>query len=263
MTAPKVHTIKRGGSRFYVDPFSKEKVPGVTSILNMLPKPLLKPWGERTVAEFAADNIGTIVDMMVKGQRKEAVDYVKRAPYRETSGAAEIGDEVHKLAEKMILGEAVGRFHPDLSGYVDGFRDFMDAFQPTLLHSEVTIWSDTHGYAGSTDAIVEIAGETIIMDFKTTRSGIHEEVALQLTAYSRGDVIIDADGERRPMPEIAGAAALWLRPDKWHLRPVQISDALFDVFIALKVIFDWEREIKSGVLGRPVLSLDDLMKKAA
>ena len=39
-----IRTSKRGGSRFYVDPETAVKHPGVTSIVGMLPKPFLVHW---------------------------------------------------------------------------------------------------------------------------------------------------------------------------------------------------------------------------
>ena len=53
MTTPEVKTIKRDGSRFYVDPVSGEKVPSVTSIVGCLPKRALQFWRGKMVAECA------------------------------------------------------------------------------------------------------------------------------------------------------------------------------------------------------------------
>ena len=40
MTTPEVKTIKRNGSRFYVDPVSGAKVPSVTFVLGHDPEPM-------------------------------------------------------------------------------------------------------------------------------------------------------------------------------------------------------------------------------
>ena len=57
MTTPKINTTFRGGSRFYIHPGSGEKVPGVTSVLNMLPKPFLKAWAGKEVATTAVRSL--------------------------------------------------------------------------------------------------------------------------------------------------------------------------------------------------------------
>jgi len=79
MTTPSVQTIKRGGSRFYVHPDTAAKVPGVTSIVGNLPKPFLKFWGEKLVAEEAVDNISAVTSLLVNGKRQAALTIVLSA----------------------------------------------------------------------------------------------------------------------------------------------------------------------------------------
>ena len=75
MTTPKVNTIKRGDTRFYVSPDSGKKAPGVTSILNMIPKPFLTFWAAKMVAdEFVADP-GTAVSLAIRNP-SAAVDRI-------------------------------------------------------------------------------------------------------------------------------------------------------------------------------------------
>lgn len=251
MTAPKVATLKRGGSRFYIHPNSKTKVPGVTSVVGMLPKDFLKWWAAKLVAETAVDNIGTVVQMAISGDRQGAVDYLKRAPQRNTGEAGDTGTEVHGLCEDIALGRG-GRVHPDLKPYVQGFKDFVEEFKPEFLEVESTVWSDTHGYAGSFDYLAKIGDEVVLIDVKTTRSGVHEEVALQLAAYANADYILRPDGEQVPIPQIDGAAVLHLRPEGWSLVPIAISPQTFGIFQALLQVFKWDAELKRGVIGQPI-----------
>ena len=253
MTNPKIDTVKKGGSRFYLNPLDpNDRVPGVTSVLNMLPKPFLKYWASKVVAETAVDNVGTVVQMMLSGERQGAIDFLKRAPDRFTGKAADVGTEVHDLIETLARGEKIGRIHPDVKPYVQGWRDFNEEFQPEYLFIEETVWSKTHGYAGSFDAIVKINGETIMLDNKTTRSGVHEEVALQMSAYINADHILHADGTTSPLPEMTGAAVLHLRPEQTQLIPVAVNDALFDGFKALLEVWNYDKETKRGVIGKAI-----------
>ena len=253
MTVPKVSTIKRGGSRFYVEPESGEKVPGVTSVLGMLPKDFLRYWGQKLVAEAAVDELGTVVSMVLR-DRQAAIDHLKRAPDRFTGKAAEIGTAAHDIFERLSKGETLGRVHPDLEPYARHFNEFLDVAQPEYHFMEETVWSDKHSYAGSFDAFATISGERIWIDNKTTRSGIHEEVGIQLAAYRYAEHILRADGSRVPMPPADGGAVLHVRPEGWKLVPVRADEAMFEVFLHLREVFRYEKELKSTIVGREVFS---------
>jgi len=250
MTIPKVATIKRGGSRLYVNPDSGLKVPGVTSVLNMLPKPFLKFWAAKLVAETAVDMMPEFSGMVMKGDRAGAIDYLKRAPMRNTGAAADRGTEAHDIMERMSLGKNVGRVAPDMTWVKDNFNEFLDAFEPEFHHLEGTVWNDEPGYAGSFDWIATIGDELVIGDNKTTRSGVHAEVALQLNAYAAADSLMDADGERTPMPQCQAAAVFHTVPDGWKLVPIMLdAEALMPVFEALLVVMDWDKNIHKTVIG--------------
>lgn len=253
MTQPKIDTINRGGSRFYIHPRDPaRRVPSVTSVVGMLPKQHLKFWAAKVVAEEAVEHIGTVVQMLLQGQRAGAVDFLKRAPTRDTEKASDVGTDVHGLLELLARGEPVGAVHPDLKPYVDGWRAFAADFRPEYLYVEETVWSDTYGYAGSFDAIVRIGDDVVILDNKTTRSGVHADVALQLTAYQHADYIIRPDGTQLPIPEVTGAAVLHLRPERTELVPVHTSGELFGVFRALLEVHRWDRDTSRGVIGKPI-----------
>jgi hypothetical protein len=252
MTTPQVPTIKRQGSRFYVHPLTDQKAVGVTSVLNMLPKEFLKFWAAKVTAETAVDQFSTLASFVASGNREDAVDWLKRAHSRNTAGAADVGGDVHDLVELLARGRPLPPVHPDVQPYLDHFREFLDVFSPDFIFIEETVWSETHGYAGSFDAIARIGSETVIIDYKTTRSGVHAEVALQLSAYERADYILRPDGTQEPIPDLDAAAVLHLRPEGWKLVPVQTSDELFDVFLALKQVHRWDKELSKVVIGQPI-----------
>jgi hypothetical protein len=251
LTTPKVSTIKRGGSRFYVNPETGTKAPGVTSILDMLPKPFLRYWAAKEVATTAVDELGTIVTMTLR-DREAAIDHLKRAPDRDTYRAATVGGAAHDIFERLAKGEPAGRIPPDVEPFVRHFGEFIDEFSPEYLFMEETVWSETHDYAGSFDALAIIDGDLTWIDYKTTRSGVHEEVALQLAAYSHADYILRPDGTRVPLPHAEAGACVWIRPEEWGVYPVRIDDEVFDDFLALRKVFDYDRERKATVIGDPV-----------
>lgn len=294
MTTPKVKTISRGGARLYVDPAdATRKNPGVTSVLNMLPKPFLKFWAAKVAAEYAVDNLGSVVGLALN-DRQAAIDAIKGAPNRFTGKAADVGTEAHDYFETLAKGEAIrGRIHPDLQPFVDHFQEFLALCKPEFLFMEETVWSDTLGTAGSFDAMAILTGDgagplkgkRLVMDWKTTRSGVHEEVALQLSAYRNADYLVRPDGSRVPMPDLDGAAVLHVRPEGWALYPVETGEVVLsepvvheasgdvvipgetvqviDYFKALREVFDWEQRVKKGVIGKPITASDDYIAKPA
>lgn len=251
MTQPKISTIQRSGSRFYVSPTTGDKVPGVTSVVGMLPKDFLKFWAAKLVAETAVDSLGEVVSIAMR-DRVAAVDFLKRAPQRNTGKAADVGTEVHDLFERVSRGEPVGRVHPELAVYLGHFEEFLAEFDPEFIHVEQTVWSDSHRYAGSFDAILGVGDDRLIVDYKTTKSGVHEEVALQLAAYRYADFLLDPDGTETPIPELTGGAVLHVRPEGWSLVPVRCDEEVFEAFLHLREIFEWEKSTKATVLGNPV-----------
>jgi hypothetical protein len=254
MTTPRVSTIKRQGARFYISPDDAAvKYPGVTSIIGMLPKEFLRYWAAKEVAQTAVDELGTVVSMVLRDP-SAAVDHLKRSPDRNTRAAADIGTAAHDIFERVARGQTVGRVHPDLEPFLRHFDDYMRVGQPEYHFMEETVWSGTHQYAGSFDAFATIRGENIWLDNKTTRSGIHAEVGLQLAAYRNADSIIREDGARVPMPKADGGAVLHIRPEGWQLVPVRCDDALFEIFLHLREVFRYEKEMQQTVVGHAVFS---------
>lgn len=261
-----VRTVKRGGSRFYVDPDKPlVTVPGVTSIINMLPKEFLQFWSAKMAAELAVDSIDMLKEMAAR-DRQGAVDYVKGAARRYTMTRADVGSKAHDLFERMMRGEIIRRVHPDLEPYRRAFDEFLAAVNPQLISAEDVMWSDEHEYAGSSDAIFRVwlnenntadptrrSGVPVVVidDWKTSKD-VHAEVALQLSAYANADRIVTPDGASHPMPEIEAGAVLHITPDGWQFLPVNIGPEVFEIFLALRQIFDWDRDLSKRVLGKPI-----------
>src|SRR5690606_28993252 len=248
------------------------KVPGVTSILNMLPKGFLSFWAAKSVAERTADNIGPVVALLAStGNRQAAVDLMKGAPRRDTAQAAEAGTAAHDLFERLAKGEEAGRVTPELAPYVGIFRGFEQQYAPEFVHLEQTVWSETHGYAGSFDFMARLTDpdtkETglYIGDWKTTRSGVHAEVALQMTAYSRADYIVTPAGEKLEIPKLDGGVVVHARPEGGKVVPTRLDDELFEIFLALRRVWEYDREISKTVLGRevPIESVEEPKRRAA
>ena len=248
MTLPKVKTFSAKGSRFYVHPETNESVPGVTSILNQLPKPFLQYWSAKVVAEYAYDNRASWQNL----DRQAAVDLLKGSPRRYTSGRADIGTEAHDAFEKLGNGDDPGPIRIEVQPYVDHFKLFLDEFQPEFIGQELTVWSEKHRYAGSTDAFLRIQGEPVVVDWKTTKS-IYPEVGLQLAAYRYADHVLDMYGTNSPIPKLEGGAVLHVREDGYDLVPLRCDEEVFEMFLSLRNFsFEWAAELSKTVVGSPI-----------
>lgn len=258
-----IRTIHRGGSRFYLDADLPEvRLPGVTSIIGMLPKPFLMYWAAKMTAELAVDSL-PFVQQMAERDRQGAIDYLKGASRRYTQIRADVGSKAHDLFERMIRGEDVGKVHPDLEPYRARFADFLATVNPELVRAEDVAWSDRHQYAGSFDAIIRVwldadrrptpdrSGTPVLLmvDWKTS-ADTYPEVALQMAAYAHADRIIGPDGSSEPMPDVDGAAVLHITPEQWALKPVRIDTDVFDLFLVLRRVFVWDRETSKTVIGK-------------
>lgn len=261
----RVRTIQRGGSRFYIHPERPEiKVPGVTSVVGMLPKPFLMYWAAKMAAELAVDSL-PFVAQMAERDRQGAIDYLKGASRRYTKMRADVGSDAHDLFERLIRGEYVGRVHPDLEPYRRNFVAFLEAVNPRLERAEDVAWSDEHGYAGSFDAVLTVwldddgkptpdrsgTPHLLMVDWKTSKD-TYADVALQMCAYAFADRIISPDGTSEPMPEFDGAAVLHITPEQWAFKPVRVDRDVFAFFLALRKVFTWDREVSKSVIGRAI-----------
>lgn len=260
-----VRTTFKGGSRFYEDPEDRSiTVPGVTSIIGMMSKPFLQAWAAKMTAELAVNSIDFIAKM-AENDKQGAIDYLKGVSRRYTKERSEIGSMAHDAFERLALGDDPGPIHPNIDNHVKHFREFIAAVNPEFISLEQVAWNDTHQWAGSYDFIARIwldesrkptpdrSGTPVLVmgDFKTSKA-TYPDVALQMSAYSHAERIIDTDGVSHEVPKFDGGVVLWVTEDQWALKPVDIGDHVYDVFLALRKVFDWDRNLSKKVLGNPV-----------
>lgn len=246
--------ITRDDHRLYIHPQTNEFIPGVTSILNNLPKPFLKPWGQKLVAQDAVAKYEA-VGRLAAVDPEAAIDWLKKAPDRFTAHSAKVGKIAHGYFEELALGNTISeKIDPELQIFVDHFKHYLDTMQPEFLLLEEGIWSERWGYAGTFDAVARYDRPDITFldggeekelvgvawqDNKTTRSGVHAEVGLQLAAYRHAEFILRPDGtcvRNRPGDF---ALVLHVRPEGWELIPVNANQPELDVFHKLIEIGDY------------------------
>jgi hypothetical protein len=106
--------------------------------------------------------------------------------------AANEGTQVHDAIERYVAGEKItwlndegySNYSLDVWKLILKFHEFWSIHKPTLLASEIHLFSDTYKYAGTCDLVVEIEGVRWLLDIKTSKS-IHTAMDLQLAAYAQ------------------------------------------------------------------------------
>jgi hypothetical protein len=104
--------------------------------------------------------------------------------------AAERGTNVHKLTEAYDNGEEVSLLNADgrpqfkISEWAmfERYVEFVTRFTPKILATEQNYVSADLGYAGTIDRVMEIRGQKLLVDIKTSGS-IWPAYWLQLAAY--------------------------------------------------------------------------------
>ena len=170
------------------------QLPSVTSILSAtVPKPMLVNWAAKQAAGVALQNPGMTIEEVV------AASVALRK-----SSSIDIGKAIHKFAEDYNNGIKVDptQLEIALQSYAQAFLDFMELHKPRVLFTEITVFNETYGYAGTADLIAVLAnGKTAILDWKTGK-GTYKESHLQQMAYANAEWLYTSDRKIMKMPKI-------------------------------------------------------------
>jgi hypothetical protein len=221
-----------------------------TILSNGVPKPALVGWAKKVTAEYAVNNLPMLNDL-ASHDPKGAIDWLKGAAYRDRDVAADLGTAIHDAVEDVTSGRAVDldSLPPVVRASVEQFVQFVDVVQPLYLASEAVVVNDTHGYAGTLDAIVttshpalvewfELDPVTLLLDYKSGK-GVYPETGLQLAAYRNANRIILGDGTDMEMLPTEGAAVLHIRPRSWKLMPVRAGSEEYAAFVRASGVAHW------------------------
>ena len=182
---PNSKRVNINDNRFYSR--NDNYYPSVTSILQFLPK-------------------GKFFETWLKDVGHNA-DIIARK-------AADEGTQVHDAIERYLEGEKItwfdkdgnSQYSMDVWKMILKFVDFWETYEPTLIESEIHLYSDKYKFAGTCDLVLEINGEKWLIDIKTSNS-IHTSYDLQTASYSV------AWGETFE-EKIDRAGILWLKSSK-------------------------------------------------
>ena len=249
MTTPRLAQNVRGRGRHYAHPVTGDLLPSVTNVIGCLDKPALVGWAAREVAGAAWDARFSLVKVP---DRDMAVDMLKGTPYKKRDKAADQGTTVHAIAEALATGQPLPEFNDAEQSYADGFLQWVSDFDVEFLLTEVTVFNRTVGYAGTADALVDIAGLRVLVDFKTNKSGVWPETALQLAALAHAEEYADGDTVK-PWETPERCAALHLQPNAYGHHPIGRVDRAFAAFSSLVPVWRWHKGgDNDGCIGSPL-----------
>jgi hypothetical protein len=260
----KIARRDNGRGHWYIDLDTGERVPGVTTLVgDGMPKPALLNWAGEATAEYAVDNW----DDLAKLSLSERLKKIKGGRYEKRDAASNKGTQVHKMAERLIAGEKVTV--PDaLTGYVDSCVKFLDEFDVRAVHVEAVVYSETRRHVGTTDLIADVLlpdmpeydhidrGEDGysrgLLDWKTSKSGIFGDVAMQLSPYRFSEYLITADGEVIDMPPVDFCAGIHLRPDGYTFVPLLCGEEQYRDFLYIKEVARIQAGLRD-LVGEPIV----------
>lgn len=170
---------------------------------------------------------------------------------------ADYGTLFHRIAEDYGRGDsfAVYDVEPSHMDIAAAFRAWLAEFEPNYIATEFSVISDTHGYMGTCDAICEIGGRRVMIDYKTSKAA-YKEFAIQMAAYRYADMYVQKAGPERkdrtgkylpvegpyPMPQVDACCVLLASPEGCRLMDMSVTEGTFEAFLAAKRIYEFQRE---------------------
>ena len=283
----------------------------VTTIIGALDKPALLYWvGEMTaVAAIGSNSWKAMLSDCDDGcqhdsaQTCAAVKWLRDARFRRPKNrlsATDLGTVVHQVCEEYALSGArpdkpriaeiihtvggpgvdLNIEGPTVATMLDRFDEWLQKFTPAYQATEVSVYSPTYGYAGTTDGFLTIDGVRFIIDYKTSRESVdskgkpkspYPEVALQLAAYRHAELAavwrprVHEKWRRRyyllspaeqklavAVPEVDTGLCIHITPQACEAFPVRCDAPIHEQFLYVQEAFRWANETADTVIGRPL-----------
>lgn len=265
MTTPMLASATDYGRMYAREVGGELLVPSITTVIGQQANDL-SGWHGYMAAKAALEDQRSYRASSSAGLKFAVIRDAASASERFRDAAAARGDRVHNYAEQVAL-RAMGQPH-EVEGhrenliahgeqaFADRFDEWWELYRPKPLATEVTIWNETVGYAGTLDLVAEIAGHTCIIDYKTKgtdRKGrvkpLDDKVVMQLVAGLKAEeALVDADqGDWEPWKHGEAPILMGVALGETQVVPQQANPHLLKSnwfkFCALKRVWDYNREL--------------------
>lgn len=177
---------KRGGFYYFNDNGTEKKYPSITTILGVINKPFLYSWYGKGVArtllrEYFYD-APKFMEMVVSDIDRIVSEMYSLFFEEKVTKAGNRGKYIHNIATKILQGIDYEKLEQN-APYTVGLLGFVADHKPKEIYSEKIVKSDKYGIAGQLDWVVEINGETWLLDIKTSPQ-TYVEMEWQLGFYA-------------------------------------------------------------------------------
>lgn len=250
------------GSRLVVDmsghqySLDGKRVPSVTTIIGKATSNRgLINWAAKSAAEWAGAHVSEFDQL----GESEWVAQAAGEHNRQSRLGMDNGRAVHLLAEKAIYGHPVPLvdeksgepFNDDVVAMGEQVARFFDKWDVEPVLVEAPVFHETERWAGRPDLVCDMAGERWLIDYKTGKSGIWPDTAIQCNAYASATHCQLGDNDLL-MARVDRLAALWIRPGGWQLHPLRFDDEVLRAFRAMQAVSVWAGWRKDDSVGAPL-----------
>lgn len=154
--------------------------PSVTTVMKVLAAPELDRWKQQQV----------LMASLTLPRNPDETDEVYCArimedAFKQVSDAADLGTNIHAALENHFQGIP---YHSEMEPYVAPVREWCAKNNVKFLKHELRLVNTEVGYAGTTDALVEVNGELHVLDYKSRKT----KPDYKITPYSKEPMQISA-----------------------------------------------------------------------
>lgn len=214
-------------------------VPSVTWIAGFWPKGVQfykwladKGWDEAEAAKSAAGDKGSkvhlAIEMILNGEEFRI----------DTKVLNKTTEQLEELSYEELL-------------CVKSFCDWREEVKPEVLATEIVIFSEVNGYAGTVDLVCKIEGVPYVIDFKTSKQ-VWREHELQISAYRTAlengeNPLFDKQGKQIDVSGLKTAILqVGYTRNKNGYKFTDIEDQFANFKVAHQI---WKSELEGGTPG--------------
>ncbi len=167
--------------------------------------------------------------------------------YRATrDDAGSVGTLAHECIDNLSHRRPYPKIPSEMQEAVDSavgsFAKWSASHNAKFLETEVPMISETHKFGGTFDWLLEVNGEIVLGDLKTSNR-IYPEMLIQLGAYS---ILLQERGT-----EVTGAALLRVGKEHgdfhYHYFPRALLDRGGEAFLKMRELYDIDKQLRAVV----------------